>query len=139
MNFKTFVAHNKISIKNEYADRNPNMADSERSMDNWKVTLKMGKRQLTTYFSKGFGHNGKEPDACEVLEALQMDISSVMNYDLGEFIREYSYSCKEGKRIYKACEKSETRMKKFLGDKFEKFMELDDYNEDDEEDTEDAE
>ena len=49
MDFKTFVDENKITIKNKYADRNPNMQDS-KNMNNYKSTLTIGKKTIYSLF-----------------------------------------------------------------------------------------
>jgi len=120
MDISSFVVENKITIKNVKTDRNPNILDFEG--DHWKSTIKMNGKQLTIPFSKGYGHNGKEPTIDEVLECLVLDAQSVLNYDECEFIDEYGYDCREGRKIYKECEKSNESLKKLFGDLYTVLM-----------------
>ena len=111
-----FIKANGITIKSVRTDRNPVMQDSQ--MDHWKVTLKSGSRRMTLTFSKGYGHNGAEPKADEVLDCLASDASMVNNADSFEdFARDLGYSedSRQAERIYKACLHQSARLQTFLG------------------------
>lgn len=113
---KGFVRDHKVRINVEYADSNPNMDD--KNMDHWKVVLKAGKKQLTTYFSKGFGHNGEEPSVEEVLDCLVSDASGYENArSFEEWASEYGYDedSRKAEKIYKAVERGSKKLLKFLG------------------------
>jgi len=113
MNLTEFIEQNKITIKNTKVDKNPNMDNFEG--DHWKCVIKMNGKQMTTYFSKGYGHKGKVPDIAEVLEAMSMDVRSVEDYDVCDFVDEFGYKCIEGRRIYKACIREKEQMESFFG------------------------
>ena len=142
----TFARVHGLTIKSEYADRNPNMPDS-RDMDHWKVTLTRraiqpqydtwkgykGKikqptiaARMTLHFSKGYWHNGKEPDVTEVLDCLASDACGLDNSpDFAQWCGEYGYDTDSRKalKIFKACEHSAARLRRFLGaDLFETLV-----------------
>jgi hypothetical protein len=120
-----FIKDERISMTAERTDQNPNMDDAS-NMDHWKVVFKRRSNQglgrhiakMTTYFSMGYGHNGKEPKAGEVLNCLAMDAASLENArgfedwasDLG-----YDTDSRKAEKIYKACEHASRRLKAFLG------------------------
>ena len=123
MNVKQFVNKNRIKARAEWADSNPHMADSQ-NMNHFKVTLKAAGRQMTLYFSQGYGISG-EPTAADVLNCLASDSASVENArsfedwasDLG-----YDPDSRKAKKIFKACEKEAERLKKFLGNDLYKTL-----------------
>lgn len=124
MTITEFVKEHKISISNEYADFNPNMEDSD-NMDNWKSTLKMGKKQMTVFFSKGTGHEGKEPDVVDILDCLIID-SSAMELTFEDFCSEFGYDTdsRKAERTFKACSQNASKLFKFLyREKFEQLKE----------------
>lgn len=110
-----FVLAHGITMTSEWADSNPNMPS--REMDHWKVTVRAGRKQMTTYFSQGFGHNGKEPNVYDVLDCLASDASGADESFEG-FCSNFGYDTdsRKAEKIYKACKHSGERLKKFLGD-----------------------
>ena len=73
-----FITANRITMTAERVDCNPHM--DSRDMDHWKVEFRRvpgGKTvaRLATYYSMGFGHNGKAPKAENVLDCLASDAS----------------------------------------------------------------
>lgn len=100
---------------------NPNWKDA----DHWKcviVNTKAGK-QMTTYFSKGYGHHGQEPEVEELLYSIAMD-----SYNLGEpfedWCAEFGYDPydwdtggynEEYQDIYKSCVKNADALKRVIG------------------------
>ena len=123
MNVKQFCDKHKIKARAEWADANPNMADSQ-NMNHFKVTLRYSGRQMTLYFSQGYGISG-EPTAADVLNCLASDSSSVENArsfedwasDLG-----YDTDSRKAEKIFKVCEKQAERLKKFLGEDLYKIL-----------------
>lgn len=125
VSIEQFIKYNRISMTAERTDSNPNM--DSRDMDHWKVILKrraVGLRgtpivaaTMTTYFSMGYGHNGKEPKADEVLDCLASDASGA-DEGFGEFCDNFGYDqdSRKAEKIYKACRHNSERLKKFLGD-----------------------
>lgn len=117
LKLEDFISQNRISMTAEWTDHNPNM--DSRDMDHWKVTLRMGKARMTTYFSMGYGHNGKQPEAADVLSCLADDSAGVENAgDFEGFCSEFGYDTdsRKAEKTYKACQHSAARLKKFLGD-----------------------
>ena len=135
-----FVSVNQISMTADRTDSNPNMEDSA-NMDNWKCVLsikvlregfdtwhgykgKLGARQyatrkMTVPFSMGYGHNGKEPKAEMVLDAIASDSASVDNSrGFEDWCSDFGYETdsRKAERIFKACEHQAKRLRSFLGD-----------------------
>ena len=140
VSIEQFISANQISMTADRVDANPNMQDS-RDMDHWKVTLvrlvlregydtfhgykgKLGphqyrKERLTTYFSKGYGHNGAKPTAEEVLDCLASDAGTVENTpDFEDFCSEFGYDSdsRKAEKTWKAIQHSASRLRNFLGD-----------------------
>jgi hypothetical protein len=120
---KQFVNKNRIKAMSEWADENPNMADS-KNMNHFKVTLRRAGKQITLYFSQGYGISG-EPTAAGVLNCLASDSSSVENTrsfedwasDLG-----YDPDSRKAEKIFKTCEVQAAKLKKFLGEDLYKTL-----------------
>ena len=123
MNVKQFCNKHKIKARADWADANPHMADSQ-NMNHFKVTLRHDGRQMTLYFSQGYGISG-EPTAADVLNCLASDSSSVENArsfedwasDLG-----FDPDSRKAEKIFKVCEKQAERLKKFLGEDLYKIL-----------------
>ena len=141
-----FVKANRISMTAERTDNNPNMDDAS-NMDHWKVVLtikalregfdtwhgykgKLGAcqystRKLTTYFSQGYGHNGREPKVTDVLDCLASDSSSIDNARgfedwCGDF--GYDTDSRKAEKTFKVCEHQAKRLRSFLGDSLYKQL-----------------
>ena len=114
---KQFVNRNRVRIFCDWADDNPNMPDW-KDANHFKCTLKMGKKQMTLYFSQGYGING-EPEAASVLDCLASDANCIDNAqtfvawasELG-----YDPDSRKAEKIFKVCEKQAEKLKNFLGD-----------------------
>ena len=123
---KAFVREHRIRAKAEWADRNPSAPDW-KDANHFKVTLRRDvlvplsghtSRQLTTYFSQGYGIQG-EPTAVGVLSCLISDAASYNNArgfedwasDLG-----FDPDSRKAERTYRAVEKQVQVLKRFLGD-----------------------
>ena len=108
---------NKISISVEWADENKNAPDWKNA-NHYKVTLKRSGRQLTTYFSQGYGISG-EPTTESVLDALASDSSGVENArSFEDWADEYGYDTdsRKDEKLFKVCERQADKLKRFLGD-----------------------
>lgn len=132
ISIEEFIRTNGISMGAcERVDANPNFADSER-MDHWKVTLvrriatpldqvnpNLGRieARMTTYFSMGYGHNGKAPEMAMVLDSLASDASLAGDNSFEDFCSELGYDpdSRKAEKTYKACKHSASRLEKFLG------------------------
>lgn len=114
-----FVKKHNITISCTHVYRNPYMMEFEG--DHWEVILTMpGKRtnRLMSYFSKGFGHKGKEPTAEEVLDCLASEASGYENAkQLKDWACEYGYdpNSKQTETIYRNVVRETTNLKQFLG------------------------
>jgi hypothetical protein len=118
-----FVNKNRIKARADWADSNPNMADAQ-NMNHFKVTLKAAGRQMTLYFSQGYGISG-EPTAARVLDCLASDSSSVENarsFEDWASDLEYDPDSRRAEKIFKTCEKQAERLKKFLGEELYKTL-----------------
>jgi len=125
MDVKQFANKYRIKARAEWADSNPHMTDSQ-NMNHFKVTLRGAGRQMTLYFSQGYGISG-EPTAADVLNCLASDSSSIENNlltgfegwasDLG-----YDPDSRKAEKIFKVCEKQAERLKKFLGEELYKTL-----------------
>ena len=114
---KRFVEKNRIRIVVDYADENKNAPDW-KDANHYKVTLRKGNRQLTTYFSQGYAIN-HEPTAEDVLDCLASDSSSVDNArSFEDWAGDYGYDTdsRKAEKIYNACRKQADKLKTFLGD-----------------------
>lgn len=111
-----FITENGISMKSEYADSNPNMTDFHG--DHWKVIVKANGKRMTLHFSKGYGHNGKEPDVCEVISCLASDASSLEGNDFESWCSDLGYDTdsRKAEKTYKVCERQAAKLRNLLGD-----------------------
>ncbi|HVT61903.1 MAG TPA: hypothetical protein VHD33_00235 [Legionellaceae bacterium] len=123
MTIQEFIAKHGIKMIAERTDSNPNMVDSTWRADHWKVRFSFGKRRMTTYFSMGYGHNGKAPEADDVLNCLISDCS-VIDQTFEDWAGDFGYDTdsRKAEKTYKACIKTGNRLLKFLG--FPLFDEL---------------
>jgi len=109
-----FVKDHKITISSERIDQNP--YDPEWQANHYKCVLRRAKKQMTVYFLKGYGLKGK-PTAKEVLNCLAMNAACIENCrDFREWCAELGYNIddRQAKKIYNACLKETTKLKKFL-------------------------
>ena len=129
MTMQEFIKANKIRMTAERTDTNPHMDSS--NMDHWKVKLTLdgayhlGRKQLTTYFSMDYGHNGKEPQADDVLDCLASDASGFENSrSFEDWAGDYGYDpdSRKAEKIYKTVERQSAKLKNFLGDDLYKTL-----------------
>lgn len=140
VSMRQFVTDNRITMTAERVDRNPNM-DSSNDMDHWKCVFtrrtselrcgydtfhgykgKLGDIQyrvsrMTTYFSMGYGHKGKEPEPAEVLDCLASD-SYATDTPFSEWAIDMGYDpdSRKAEKIHKTCVHQAKRLQAFLGD-----------------------
>ena len=118
MNTEQFVATHGITAFVQPASTNPHMEGSD-NMDNYRVTLKHGKRRLTVYFSKGVGHHGKEPSAEEVIDCMASDAAGIENASgFDDWCSEYGFDAdsRKAERVFKACQRQARQLNQLLGD-----------------------
>ena len=112
-----FVARHNIKIACEWADRNPHMPDWNDA-NHYKCKLTMGRKQMTVYFSQGYGVT-HEPEAADVLNCLADDSAGVSNArSFEEWADEYGYDTdsRKAEKTYNVCVKQAARLLSFLGD-----------------------
>jgi hypothetical protein len=133
---KQFIKENNLTMNCEYADSNPNMPDSN-NMNHSKVTIKRkfklngnhldtryGFRQMTLYFSQGYGIQG-EPTLESVLGCLLSDSFSFTNGDTFKDFCEnygYDYDSRKAEKTYQATIKQTSKLKKLLDNNFNDFV-----------------
>jgi hypothetical protein len=126
MDMAQFIQTIGISMTAEYADRNPNMDSSD--MDHWRCVFHKDRARMTTYFSMGRGHSGREPTADQVLECLVSDASSIDNArGFDDWCSEYGYDTdsRKAEKTYAACKRATDKLRAFLGgDAYETLMDL---------------
>jgi hypothetical protein len=90
----------------------------------WKATLRYGKKQLTTPFYTGMAIS--EPSEDDILSSLLLDKSCYDNArHFEDFANELGYDTdsRKAEKIYNACGKTSKKLKKFLGDDLPEFKE----------------
>ena len=122
---KTFIKENRIRLDHTMVGENPNMSDWSDAY-HYKVTLKMGRKQLTTYFSMGYGHD-REPEAFDVLSCLLVDSNCPDSFE--DFCDTYGYDT-DSRRAYISyglISKQSKKLRSFLGDKYMRAINCNDY------------
>jgi hypothetical protein len=128
---KQFINKNKLSITSDYADSNPNMANSD-NMNHYKVTIKRkfklngnhldtryGFKQMTIFYSQGFGIEG-EPKLDSVLDCLLCDSLGVDGEIFEDFCDNFGYEIDSplAKKSYNATIKNTNKLKNLLDNKY---------------------
>lgn len=121
-----FIETHGITMTAEWADANPNM-DAGQWLDrasHYKCKFRLGRRQLSTFFSMGSAHT-EEPTAADVLDCLASDAASVDSArsfedwcsDIG-----YDTDSRKAERTYKACERQAAALKQFVGADYDALL-----------------
>lgn len=114
---QTYIDRWGITSTATPADRNPNM-DGGREMDHWRVVLRLERRKMTTYFSLGSGHGGREPTAQEVIDCIARDAASVDSArSFEEWAQDSGYNpdSRKAHKTFMICRRQGERLQKFLG------------------------
>lgn len=114
---KEFVERHNIKIACEWVDHNPHMPDWNDA-NHYKCKLTMGRKQMTVYFSQGYGIT-HEPEAADVLNCLADDSAGVSNArSFEEWAEDYGYDTdsRKAEKTYKVCVKQAARLLSFLGE-----------------------
>ena len=101
------------------APANPEFSESNP----WTVTLRYGKRRLTTPFYTGYAIS-REPTAADVLLCIVSDATRVEDAsDFQEWARDLGYrgDLRRAEKIWKACIRLVPKLRRFLGDQFDAF------------------
>ena len=90
----------------------------------WTVTLKFGRRRITSPFYMGIGLSG-EPEADDVLDSLLLDASGADYHDFEDFCAEFGYDTdsRRAERVYKGCQQASRKLHQFLNGHYDEFME----------------
>ena len=114
---KEFVARHNIKMACKRIDSNPHMPDWNDA-NHYKCKLTMGRKQMTVYFSQGYGIS-HEPEAADVLNCLADESAGVSNArSFEEWAEEYGYDTdsRKAEKTYKVCVKQAARLLSFLGE-----------------------
>lgn len=121
MTLKQLVNRHNIRVESVMVDSNPNNPDWQDA-DHWKVTLRFGRRRLTTPFSMGRAH-AREPQAIDVLECLLLDAGSADQpfedwaSDLG-----FDIDSRKAERAYRIVQRQTKRLQQLLNGAYETFL-----------------
>jgi hypothetical protein len=93
--------------------------------NDYKVTLKMERRQMTVDFHQGEGIT-KDPTAYDVLYCLIADASGI-DSGFEDWAREFGYDTdsRKAEGIYKTIQDNTKKLRKFLADRWDEFMSSD--------------
>jgi len=123
----SFANTHGVTVSSQRVYDNPNMSREGKpwGADHWKVTLRCQRRQLTTYFSKGYGHGGAAPTADEVLDCLASDAggyycdgSGAPPRSFEDWCGDYGYDTdsRTAERTYNVIGKHAAKLKRLLGE-----------------------
>jgi hypothetical protein len=135
MTYQEFIKQNVITMTAVRTSENPNMfwekSSREYTMDHWELRLRFPTkglpRYMTTYFSMGYGHNGKAPELAEVLECLAHDSHDCdQDFETWALGLGYETDSRKAERTYRICRKMRTQLKRFLGKAFETLLDCND-------------
>jgi hypothetical protein len=95
-----------------------------RDGDWWDLTLsRPGKRDLKLPFYMGPGHNGRIPDAYDVLACTTADAASLDNSrDYADWAREYGTDAGDSVSLYRAVCEQTRKLREFLGDEYDAYL-----------------
>lgn len=103
--------------------KNKEPAQWEHAAHSYRVTLRYQGRQLSTDFHCGAALG--EPTAADVLSCLLSDMSSFDNArSFEEWASEFGYDpdSRAAEKVYKACAAIAPKVRRFLGDDLEAFL-----------------
>lgn len=128
MNIRTFIKKYNVRVASCTAvNENPNNR-GWRDANHYKVTLRCRNRQMTLFFSQGYGID-HEPDPYSIFCCLVSDTWSVRNTpSFEEWARDLGYDpdSRTAEKTFKACEKQAEKVEKFFGDLFDEFLQCQD-------------
>ena len=120
-----FIDKYNVKMTYERVSENPYMTGN---MKHYSVTIKANNKQITTYYSMGYGLKGN-PELSDILECLLMDSSSYSNSnDLLDFASEFEYELETSKqrehvrKVYNACKQANEQFNWIFS--FEQLFEL---------------
>lgn len=115
------IAEDGITARASRRDGAPSYTTDMDDMDWWNVRLRLGDKIMTVPFGMGYGHEGKEPGAVDVLSCL---ISDVTEEDFEDWCATYGYDTdsRKAERTYREIGRQTFRLREFLGDKFDEYV-----------------
>jgi hypothetical protein len=118
MNTAEYAKKHGIAITAKRWHENPSAPDCWHDADHWRCVLSMGRRSMTVYFSKGYGHKGGAPTADEVLDCLAADAASADGTTFEDWAEHFGYDTdsRKAERTFKACQKQAKRLRRLLGE-----------------------
>lgn len=122
---KEFVKRYEIMCENARVDANPAMPDFVG--DHWRVKLARTGSPITMalVYSKGRGHKGAPPTVQEVLECLRADADGAdAEFETWADNFGLDTDSRQAERSYRATCRQTARLRKFLGEDFDEFMQL---------------
>jgi len=89
----------------------------------WTCVLRCEGRQMTVPFFMGSGHNGREPEVREVLDAILSDAAMVEGMSGEEWAAECGFSSEDAwEPIYKSVVRQTEKLKRLLGENYNTYM-----------------
>ncbi len=120
---ETLCTEKNVRITCEYGNAKATPSTWENTRHHaYRVTLRLGRRTLSTDFFTGIGWN-KEPSAADVLSCLVSDASSGEHDSFEDFCSNFGYDTdsRSAESTWKECKRTAIRVRRFLGDDFETF------------------
>jgi hypothetical protein len=122
------VQRDKITAESVMTDPPASAWDQDRPQHeraNWyRVTLRMGRRQMTVPYGMGPALTG-EPEAAEVLDSLASEAASFENADgFEDWASEFGWDTDSRKpeRVWDQTEAQTIKLRQFLGDKYDAYL-----------------
>jgi len=89
----------------------------------WTCLLKCEGRQMTVPFFMGSGHNGREPEVREVLDAILSDAAMVEGMDGEGWARECGFGTDDAwEPVYRAVVRQTNGLKQLLGENYNTYI-----------------
>jgi hypothetical protein len=89
----------------------------------WTCVLRCEGRQMTVPFFMGSGHNGREPEVDEVLDAMLSDAAMADGLDATMWAAECGFSSEDAwEPIYKSVVRQTEKLKRLLGENYNTYM-----------------
>lgn len=118
-----FINENMLHIKSKEIDTRPDGIDF--GSKHYQLTLysRLHKRKYKTYYS--VGSMVKSINILDVLELIAMDCSTYIGHSgVQDLMSDFEIDYSTAKRIWKACKKTNKKLKEFFGEDFEQFLSL---------------
>ena len=131
MTIEQFIKECDLKMTCEKIEDNPDLFDSltwkwhkwNEKFTHYKCVIKNGRKRMSLYYST-LPTNTEPPRLSEVLEDLSLDAKDVTNKSFESFCFDLGYSTDSRKteKNYKLCLKRTNKLKKLLGDDFQRLL-----------------